>query len=122
MTTVSSHTRPQLSDEAASYVRDQITSGTLAPGTHVKPEAVAAELGISSTPAREALQALRVEGFLHLTPRRGFTVAAVSGNDIRDMFLVQSMVAGELAARAASKATTTQIANLTEIHEDLTSA
>ena len=70
-----SRTRPQLGDEAASYVRDLITSGSLAPGTHVRPEAVASEMGISSTPAREALQALRAEGFLDLAPRRGFTVA-----------------------------------------------
>lgn len=122
MTTVNSRTRPQLGDEAASYVRDQITSGTLAPGAHVRPEVVAAELGISSTPAREALQALRAEGFLELAPRRGFTVAAVSGEDIRDMFLVQSMVAGELAARAASRLTDFQVTKLEEIHDALTLA
>jgi DNA-binding GntR family transcriptional regulator len=114
--------RLQLGDEAASYVRDQITSGTLAPGERVQPEVVAAELGISSTPAREALQALRAEGFLELTPRRGFTVADVTGDDIRDMFLVQAMVAGELAERAVARATPDRIARLEAIHELLTDA
>jgi len=119
MAVPASRTRPQLGDEAASYVRDQITSGFLAPGTHVRPEAIATELGISSTPAREALQALRAEGFLELAPRRGFTVARVTGDDIRDMFLVQSWVAGELAARAASNSDAEVIKVLAAIHEDL---
>lgn len=122
MSIVPPRQRPQLGDEAASYLRDLITSGTLAPGAHVRPEVVAAELGISSTPAREALQALRAEGFLELAPRRGFTVALVTGADIRDMFLVQSMVAGELAARAATKLTPEDLERLETIHSSLTEA
>ena len=122
MALTTSRTRPQLGDEAASYVRDQITSGILAPGTHVRPEAIASELGISSTPAREALHTLRAEGFLELAPRRGFTVARVTGDDIRDMFLVQSWVAGELAARAASNSDAVVAEELARVHDDLTAA
>ena len=114
--------RVQLGDEAAAYLRDQITSGNLPAGAPVRPETIAEELGISTTPAREALQALRAEGFLDLAPRRGFTVARIDGNDVRDMFLVQSMVAGELAARAASNATPELIARMQQIHDDLISA
>lgn len=114
--------RPQLSEEAASYVRDQITSGSLMPGSHVRPEAIAAELGISTTPAREALQALRAEGFLELAPRRGFTVARLTGDDIRDIYLVQSWVAGELVARATAKKDAAFIGRLEKIHEALTAA
>ncbi|WP_037956021.1 GntR family transcriptional regulator [Streptomyces sulphureus] len=114
--------RPQLSEEAASYLRDLITSGTLAPGTRVRAEVVSAEMGISSTPAREALQALRAEGFLSLEPRRGFTVASMTGDDIRDIFLAQSFVAGELAARAAERVDPEQVSRLQEIHEALIAA
>lgn len=114
--------RPQLSEEAASYVRDQITSGSVPPGTHVRPESIAAELGISTTPAREALQALRAEGFLELAPRRGFTVARLTGDDIRDIYLVQSWVAGELVARATARKDPAFIGRLESIHEELTAA
>ena len=114
--------RLQLGDEAAAFLRDQITSGNLPAGAPVRPETVADELGISTTPAREALQALRAEGFLDLAPRRGFTVAKVDGNDVRDMFLVQAMVAGELAARAAQHATAETMARLDAIHTDLIAA
>ena len=114
--------RLQLGDVAAAYLRDQITSGNLPAGAPVRPETVADELGISTTPAREALQALRAEGFLDLAPRRGFTVAQLDGDDIRDMFLVQAMVAGELAARAATNVTPENVAALDAIHKDLVAA
>ena len=114
--------RLQLGDVAAAYLRDQITSGNLPAGAPVRPETVADELGISTTPAREALQALRAEGFLDLAPRRGFTVAQLDGNDIRDMFLVQAMVAGELAARAAQNITPENVAALDAIHGNLVAA
>jgi DNA-binding GntR family transcriptional regulator len=113
---------PGLSEYAASYVRDEITSGAIAPGARVRPEDVASELGISSTPAREALQALRSEGFLVLQPRRGFAVAPVDGDDIRDMYLAQAMVAGELAARASQRARQDELDVLTRMHEQLVQA
>lgn len=110
--------RAQLGDEVASYVRDLITSGKLVAGDPVRPEAIAEELEISATPAREGLQSLRAEGLLELVPRRGFRVAAVSADDIRDMFLINSMVAGELAARAAGKASPAALASMRAIHEE----
>lgn len=111
--------RAQLGDEAASFVRDQITSGALAPGSPVRPDAVASVLGISSTPAREALQALRTEGLLELAPRRGFTVATITGEDIRDIFYVHSLVAGEIAARVAANATREQLEKLESMYAGL---
>ena len=95
--------RGQLFEEAADYVRELIVSGHLRPGERVKPEHVAERLGISTTPMREALHALAGEGFLRLEPRRGFTVARLTTTDIRDVYLALSLLAGELAARAAER-------------------
>ncbi len=114
--------RLQLSDEAASYVRNLIMSGRLPPGASVRPEVIGEELNISSTPAREALQALRVEGFLDLVPRRGFLVAQLDGNDIRDLFQVQALIGGELAARAAQRAAAADIAELEALHHEVIAA
>jgi DNA-binding GntR family transcriptional regulator len=97
--------RRPLGDEAASYVRDLIMSGGLRSGEFVRPEVVADALGISATPVREALLALRGEGFVHLEPRRGFAVSALGVDDIRDLFTAQALLAGELAARAARRIT-----------------
>lgn len=117
-----SRARPQLSDEAASYVRGLIMSGELRPGTSVRPESIGEALEISTTPAREALQALRVEGFLELVPRRGFLVAPLTGQDIRDLFKVQALIGGELASRAVTKAGSADVAELEALHHELIAA
>lgn len=114
--------RQQLSDKAAGYVRGLIMSGELRPGAGVRPETVGEALGISATPAREALQALRVEGFLVVVPRIGFVVAPLTGQDIRDLFQAQALIAGELAARAAQEATADDLAELEALHHELIAA
>lgn len=114
--------RTQLTDEAADYIRGLIMSGQLRPGQSVRPEAVAEEIGISTTPVREALQALRVEGFLNSIPRKGFEVAPLDGDDIRDLFVAQSLIAGELAARAALTADVGQLSEIEAIHHEIIAA
>lgn len=114
--------KPQLSAEAAAHVRALVISGQLPPGTQVRPEVIGEELGISTTPAREGLQALRVEGFLELVPRIGFLVAPLTGDDIRDLFRAQALLAGELAARAASNRGAEDLAELEALHHELLAA
>ncbi|MCA4135682.1 GntR family transcriptional regulator [Arthrobacter sp. M4] len=118
----SSSARPQLSERATAHIRGLIMSGELRPGALVRPETIGEDLGISTTPAREALQALRVEGFLELVPRRGFVVAPLTGQDIRDLFNVQALIGGELAARAATNASEQDVAELEALHHELIAA
>lgn len=91
-------------------------AGEYAPGDSVRAEAVGEALEVSATPVREALHSLRVEGFLELIPRKGFTVAPLVGADIRDIFEAHALIAGELTARAAARVTDEQLASLTEAH------
>jgi DNA-binding GntR family transcriptional regulator len=114
--------RPQLSDEVSSYLRQAIMAGEIAPGASVRAEAVGEELEVSATPVREALQALRVEGFLELVPRRGFMVAPLAADDIRDIFEAHALIAGELSSRAAKLATEDQVETLQALHGELMEA
>jgi DNA-binding GntR family transcriptional regulator len=114
--------RRQLGDEAASYVRDLIMSGELRGGQFIRPEAIAETLGISATPVREGLLALRGEGFVHLEPRRGFAVSPMSAEDIRDLFTAQSLLAGELAARAARRIGPHDLAGLERLQAQIEKA
>ena len=111
--------RQQLSDEAADYLRDSIIAGELPVGTFIRAESIADSLDISITPVREALLILRGEGFLRLEPRRGFAVAELSSNDVRDVFWVQSILAGELAARSARRISAEHIEQLREIQDEI---
>lgn len=104
--------RQQLPDEVATYVRELIMSGRVRPGDFLRMEPIAEAVGVSNTPVREGLLALSSEGFVELVPRRGFVVAPVSRQDIRDLFWAQAQFASELAARAAKKITPQRIDRL----------
>jgi len=74
--------RPQLADDVARLVRRRIFNGTYAAGKYIRLDQLAAELGISVTPVREALFELRGEGLLDQLPRRGFVVLPFTDRDI----------------------------------------
>ncbi|MPZ28342.1 MAG: FCD domain-containing protein [Micromonosporaceae bacterium] len=97
-------------------------TGQLQPGEFIRIDQVARDLSVSITPAREGLLALRGEGFVQLEPRRGFVVAPLSTQDIRDMFQAQSLLAGELAERAAARIDQAGIVQLGELQSGLTTA
>jgi DNA-binding GntR family transcriptional regulator len=84
------------------------------PGEFLRVERIAEEVGVSNTPVREGLLALRGEGFVQFVPRRGFVVAPFTRDDVRDLFWAQSQLARELAARAAGKITPAQVGRLEE--------
>jgi DNA-binding GntR family transcriptional regulator len=111
--------RPQLSDDAASFIRDLIMSGELAPGEFIRQERVAESLGISATPVREGLLSLRGEGFVKLEPRRGFVVSPLTTSDVKDLFWAQALMAGELAARAAEHVQDGDLQRLNQHQEEL---
>lgn len=111
--------RPQLSDDVARYVRRRIFNGTYQAGEYLRLDQLAADVGISVTPVREALLNLRAEGLLEQHPRRGFMVLEVTARDLADVALVQTFIGGELAARAAEQATAEQLAELKAIQDDL---
>ena len=104
--------RPQLSEDVARYVRKRIFDGTYSAGEYVRLDQLAAELGISVTPVREALFELRSEGLLEQQPRRGFVVLPVTGRDLADVANLQAHVGGELAARAAANIDDDQLREL----------
>lgn len=114
--------RPQLADDVARFVRRRIFDGSYAAGEYIRLDQLAAELGVSVTPVREALFELRGEGLLEQLPRRGFVVLPVTDRDITDVSDVQAYVGGELAARAAVNMTPEQLRNLSDVHVRLIEA
>lgn len=114
--------RSQLSEDVARFVRKRIFNGSYAAGEYVRLDQLAAQLGISVTPVREALFGLRAEGLLEQQPHRGFVVLPVTGRDIVDVANVQAHVGGELAARAAANITDEQVGRLTIIQDQLEGA
>lgn len=102
----------QLPDQVAAALRERILSGELRPGDKLRPEHLCLELGVSPTPVREALQALRADDMVKALPRRGFVVAPLVRSDVVDLFTVEAQLTGELAARAAARAGESDVAHL----------
>lgn len=80
------------------YVLDEMASGRLAPGARVAETTLAAALGVSFSPVREALFRLTEQGLLEHRPRRGFFVGAIDQEQIRQIFTFRAALEG-FAAR-----------------------
>jgi DNA-binding GntR family transcriptional regulator len=80
----------------AAVLREAILAGALAPRQPVRQDGVAARLGISKIPVREALRRLEAEGLVVFHPNRGVTVAPLSASESRE--IVEMRVALETLA------------------------
>jgi len=83
-------------------LRKWIITGRVEPGTRLVESVIAAELGVSRGPVREAIRRLDREGFVVLSPRRGASVAHVSVAEALDCYDIR-IALEEVAARLAAQ-------------------
>jgi DNA-binding GntR family transcriptional regulator len=102
------------SAEAARLIREGIVGGRLRPGQRLKEEHLAAELGLSRTPVREALVLLSAEGLLDMQPNRGATVRHYTPEEIRDVYGLRAVLEGYAARLAAQRVTPERVEALEE--------
>ncbi|MFQ5971756.1 MAG: GntR family transcriptional regulator [Alphaproteobacteria bacterium] len=74
-----------LTDQAAEQIRARIVGGEFELGAPLSENTLAAELGVSKTPVREALLRLRMEGLVSILPRRGTVVFDMTADEIREL-------------------------------------
>ncbi len=74
-----------ISDKVANEVREAIHSGEFPPGERLVERALAARLGVSHIPVREALTKLAEEGLVERTPRRGARVALLRPEELLEI-------------------------------------
>jgi GntR family transcriptional regulator, rspAB operon transcriptional repressor len=98
-----------LGERAYHHVRNEILRGQLTAGSIVAEGPVAAELGISKTPVRQALQSLRREGLLEVGPRRQLIVRALSPEHRREVVDVRVALESLSVRRACETMTLQQI-------------
>lgn len=73
-------------------LRSKATDYELRPGEHVNEVALAAELNVSRTPVREALNRLVAEGLMTVVPNKGFFRQPLDIDLIRSLFEVRGAV------------------------------
>jgi DNA-binding GntR family transcriptional regulator len=111
--------RRPLYEEVAEQLRQRIFARDLEPGAWIDELKIAAELGISRTPLREALKVLAVEGLVTMKPRRGAYVAETSREDVAQVYHLLALLESDAAAEAARNATDEQLAELQALHDRL---
>ncbi len=90
-------------------LREMILRGELPPGKRLAEEALAARLGVSRTPIRQALPALAREGLLAAAGRRGYVVRAFSPQDVLDAIETRGVLEGLAARRVAERGATPEL-------------
>lgn len=109
---------PNLNQLAAAHVRQEIFSGKLKPGQKIDQDGIAALLGVSKLPVREALISLENEGIVENIARRGSFVAALTRVDILDHYQLIALASGLAARRAAENLTEADLDRLSEVLDE----
>lgn len=94
-----------LSERIFSLVRDQILAGKIAPHSAIRQDALAAELGVSKIPLREAFVRLEQEGLLVSHANRGFFVRPMSAEEAEEVYAIRLKLEPDAVALAAARAT-----------------
>jgi DNA-binding GntR family transcriptional regulator len=92
--------RKTVAEAAAEELRMRILSGALQAGAQLRQEVLAAELGVSRIPLREALRLLEGEGLVTIVPHRGAVVSVLSPDEIGELFDLRVLVEPDLIRRA----------------------
>src|ERR1700754_4240461 len=102
-----------LVDAVTERIEAAIISGALEPGSRLSEQALAASLGVSRGPLREAIRRLEGRKLLQRTPTMGVRVAALSLKDLNEVLQVREALEGMAAGLAATHMTDAEITALT---------
>ena len=104
-----------LSEQVYQVVRGMIVSGRMRPGEAVIEATLAARLGVSRTPVREALKRISDEGLVDVFAQNGTFIAPISRKALEEAYVIRTALEAESAvargrppdARRLSKRSTT---------------
>jgi DNA-binding GntR family transcriptional regulator len=94
-------TRAHLSLRAYQEVRTAIGERRIQPGTHLSQRSLSEMLGVSRTPAREALRRLELEGFVERRANGRQVVHSLSREELQEIFFVRELLQGYASRLAA---------------------
>lgn len=100
---------PMLVDGVYRALWNQIVEGVRQPGENLSDSALAAELGVSRTPVRQALHQLQRIGLVQTGPRRGFHVTIYRADDIRELYDLRTVLEVAAIRAALPRITASQI-------------
>ena len=93
-------------------LRAKLLTGDLLPGTHLDYTKLSSEMGVSTTPLREAMNKLASEGLVALVPRAGAIVRKFGVQETVYLYGVREAIETYAGAKAAEKISEAQLQHL----------
>jgi DNA-binding GntR family transcriptional regulator len=111
-----------LSDQVYAYLRHAIICSELLPGEKLVELEIAAQMGTSQGPVREALQRLEYDGLVERRARSATFVTSIPIDETYELFSIRSQIEGFAARRTAQKITAAQLDELDDLVQKMAAA
>lgn len=109
--------RQTLAAMTVDALRDSILRGRFPEGQPLRQDKIAAQLGVSRIPVREALRQLESEGLVTFAPHKGAVVSLLSLGEIEELFALRALIESDLVRRAVPRMTREDDARTAEVLE-----
>jgi DNA-binding GntR family transcriptional regulator len=106
-------------EQVEARLRQAIVSGHFAPGARLVEREICHLLGVSRTSLREALRQLEGDGLVTNIPHKGIIVAAVTSEEVEEIYEVRAVIEGLAGRRCAERLTPTLGKALTTAMEQI---
>ena len=97
-----------------SRLREDILSGRYEEYEELREVAIGEEMGVSRTPVREAFRQLELEGLIQIVPNKGAYVTGITEKDVKDIYMIRSLLEGLCARWATEHITEEQMEEMEE--------
>ena len=111
-----------LRERVYEHLKALLAEGRLCPGSFLDLNALAADLGISRTPLRDALIRLESEGFAEILSRRGVRIAELTLGRIRDIYEILGALESAALRSVADQITPGVTDRMAELNEEMSRA
>lgn len=95
-------------------IREDILNGRYKVKEELREVAIGEEMGVSRTPVREAFRQLELEGLIQIVPNKGAYVTGITAKDVKDIYMMRSLLEGLCARWATENITKEQMEEMEE--------
>jgi DNA-binding GntR family transcriptional regulator len=107
--------RTSLRDQALTAIKQALVTGRIVPGVVYSAASLAAELGVSNSPVREAMLALVDDGLMEAVPNRGYRPVALTPADLAEIAQLRMLLEVPAAGLAAESGLGARLGELAEL-------
>jgi DNA-binding GntR family transcriptional regulator len=111
-----------LKEQVYEYLREQMRTGDILPGSVIDMEETSKKLGVSKTPLRDALLQLEMEGFVSILPRRKVVVNVLSIQDIKNYYEIIGALESTALLSAFENLKSSEVAYLEKLNAEMKEA